>query len=131
MTEITTYDPGMAERTTEDFTKGTIFAANGERLTDHVTVGATAVAKNEVIAISSGLAVAATDTAAGEAVGIALHAAAAGEPVNYYFTGDYFMDALVWDASLNTDAKRKAAFAGSASPTQITLQKSVGAAALV
>jgi hypothetical protein len=37
--------------------------------------------------------------------------------VPVYTAGHFTMDALVWDASYDTDAKKKAAFQGSVSPT--------------
>ena len=37
--------------------------------------------------------------------------------VPVYRTGHFNMDALVWDTSYDTDAKKKAAFEGSVSPT--------------
>ena len=37
--------------------------------------------------------------------------------VPVYVAGHFIMDALVWDASYDTDAKKKVAFQGSVSPT--------------
>lgn len=40
-----------------------------------------------------------------------------------WYTGCFNLDALVWDASFDTDAKKKAAFEGAPTPTQIIVAK--------
>lgn len=50
--------------------------------------------------------------------------------VPVYRTGHWDMDALVWDASYDTDAKKAAAFQGSLSPTIFISKKSFNADAI-
>ena len=40
-----------------------------------------------------------------------------------WYSGCFNMDALVWDASYNTDAEKAAAFAGAPTPTTIIVAK--------
>lgn len=60
-------------------------------------------------------------------IGVIAHASALGAtgtgsaPV--FYSGHFNMDALVWDASYDTDAKRKAAFHGAPTPTNILIDK--------
>lgn len=64
-----------------------------------------------------------------KALGVLAHAASRGgagsEPINgqIWYSGNFNQDALVWDASFNTDAKKRAAFHGSQSPTTILVNK--------
>ncbi|MGA1831682.1 hypothetical protein [Rhizobium wenxiniae] len=63
------------------------------------------------------------------AVGVLAHAASRGgagsPPVNgqLWYSGCFNHEALVWDASFNTYAKKQAAFRGSPSPTNIIIDK--------
>jgi len=49
------------------------------------------------------------------------NAAAGSAPV--FYQGAFNIDALVWDATFDTDAKKLAAFQGAPTPTQIVLAK--------
>lgn len=50
--------------------------------------------------------------------------------VPVYRTGHWDMDALVWDASYDTEAKKKAAFEGSVSPTIFIGKKAFNSGAI-
>lgn len=50
--------------------------------------------------------------------------------VPVYRTGHWDMDALVWDASYDTEAKKKAAFEGSVSPTIFVGKKDFNSGAI-
>lgn len=62
-------------------------------------------------------------------IGIIAHAVARGASgapaVNgqVFYSGCFNQDALVWDASFDTDAKKQAAFRGSPTPTNIIVKK--------
>lgn len=62
-----------------------------------------------------------------KAIGVLAHAAALGASGNLngqvWYSGCFNMDALVWDASFDTDAKKQAAFFGSPTPTNIIVAK--------
>jgi hypothetical protein len=49
--------------------------------------------------------------------------ATAGTTVPVFYAGCFNPDALVYDATYNTDAKKAAAFAAAPSPTRITIRK--------
>ena len=77
-----------------------------------------------VVGFTAGKLVPATNAI--KAVGVLVYAvdASGGDAVGHVYRGGVFNpDVLVWDATLNTDALKKAAFEGSPSPTQITLRK--------
>lgn len=60
-------------------------------------------------------------------IGVLAHAASLGASGTgtgtFWYSGCFNMDALVWDASFNTDAKKLAAFEGSPTPTTIIVAK--------
>lgn len=60
-------------------------------------------------------------------VGVLAHAAALGASGTgtgtFWYSGCFNMDALVWDATFDTDAKKLAAFEGSPTPTTIIVAK--------
>lgn len=57
-------------------------------------------------------------------IGVLAHAVAANDGrAHVWYQGAFNMDALVWDASFDSDAKKLAAFFGAPSPTQITVAK--------
>lgn len=60
-------------------------------------------------------------------IGVAVIAKTSGSGQNpglpVYRTGCFNVDALVWPASFDTDAKKFAAFEGAQTPTQITLRR--------
>lgn len=60
-------------------------------------------------------------------IGVVAHAAALGATGTgscaVFYSGHFNMDALVWHASFDTDAKKKAAFHGSPTPTNILIDK--------
>lgn len=89
-----------------------LFAGSADIVTDNFPVGA-ALAQYQVFAVNAAGAAVPHDPAATDgtekAVGIALYAADSGSVVGY-IGGDFNHEALVWDASLDTLAKRKAAF---------------------
>ena len=66
-------------------------------------------------------------TATFKPVGVLAHASVAGASgtVNgqVWYSGCFNPDMLVWDATLNTDALKVAAFQGNATPTQIVIRK--------
>lgn len=61
------------------------------------------------------------------AIGVVTQAVAAptgaGVTVPVFFAGCFNPDALVWDASYDTDAKKATAFRGAPSPTRILIRK--------
>lgn len=69
----------------------------------------------------------ATPANAIKAIGVLAHASSRGatEPSTgpVFYQGCFNQDALVWDASFDTDAKKQAAFRGSPSPTNIIIDK--------
>ena len=90
------------------------------------TSGVLPLAPFTVVTLSGGKIAAATSGV--PATGVLMHgipvggdANLSGAPVAY--SGNFNIDALVWDASFDTDAKKLAAFTGSTSPTQIVLGK--------
>jgi hypothetical protein len=62
-----------------------------------------------------------------KAIGVLAHAASLGASGagtgQVWYSGCFDMDALVWDASFDTDAKKEAAFRGSPTPTTIIVAK--------
>jgi hypothetical protein len=57
-----------------------------------------------------------------QAIGVLAHAitvAAAGDKGQVWYSGCFHHDALVWDASFDTDAKKLVAFQGAPTPTTI------------
>lgn len=62
-----------------------------------------------------------------QAIGLLAHAASLGASGtgngHVWYSGCFNMDALVWDASFNTDAKKAAAFRGAPTPTTIIIAK--------
>jgi hypothetical protein len=66
------------------------------------------------------------DEAGVKAIGVVAHASTvdgSGGNVQVFYQGCFNQDALVWDASFDTDAKKQAAFIGSPTPTQIIVRK--------
>ena len=61
------------------------------------------------------------------AIGVLAHAAALGASGSLngqvWYSGCFNQDALVWDASFDTDAKKQAAFFGAPTPTTIIVAK--------
>ena len=92
-----------------------LFAGSADIVTDHFPVGAD-LAQYQVFAVNAaGAAVPHDPTAADgteKAVGITLYAVtlSAGGNVAGYIGGDFNHEVLVWHSSLDTLAKRKAAF---------------------
>jgi hypothetical protein len=62
-----------------------------------------------------------------QAVGVLAHAAALGASGTgaglIWYSGNFNMDALVWHASFDTDAKKAAAFRGAPTPTSVIIGK--------
>lgn len=62
-----------------------------------------------------------------KAIGVLPHARALGASgsakATLWHSGHFNMDALVWDASFDTDAKKEAAFRGAPTPTTILIGK--------
>lgn len=62
-----------------------------------------------------------------QAIGVLAHAASLGASGtgngHVWYSGAFNMDALVWDASFDTDAKKEAAFRGAPTPTTIIIAK--------
>ena len=59
-----------------------------------------------------------------QAIGVLAHAKVAGDlRAHVFYSGAFNMDALVWDDSFDTDAKKEAAFRGAPTPTTIIIAK--------
>ena len=92
-----------------------LFAGSADIVTDHFPVGAT-LAQYQVFAVNAAGAAVPHDPTASDgtekAVGITLYAVtqSAGGNVAGYIGGDFNHEVLVWHSSLDTLAKRKAAF---------------------
>lgn len=92
-----------------------LFAGSADIVTDNFPVGAS-LAQYQVFAVNAAGAAVPHDPTASDgtekAVGITLYAVtqSAGGRVAGYIGGDFNHEVLVWDASLDTLAKRKAAF---------------------
>ena len=81
-----------------------------------------------VVGLSSGNIVAATWHATEgsdiKPIGILAHEKKDGETrAHVWYSGAFNMDALVWDNSFDTDAKKEAAFRGAPTPTTIIIAK--------
>jgi hypothetical protein len=92
----------------------TLLAGSADVNTAQGTAGG-AIGKLAVIGrVTSSGALVVVDTAASNgsqiAIGIAVHAAASGKPVQYYNSGCFNSAALTWPAALDTLVKRQAAF---------------------
>lgn len=65
-----------------------------------------------------------------KAIGVVAHACALGSTGtgkgNVFYSGNFNMDALVWDESFATDAQKLEAFFGAPTPTNIIVQKKFG-----
>ena len=91
----------------------------------HEADGATAMAAFTVVGLSGGVLVPATEDKTVQALGILaapILANATTQKVGLIRGGNFRAEALVFDASYDTDAKKLAAFEGAPSPTQIVLQ---------
>ncbi|BES53361.1 MAG: head decoration protein [Aeromonas veronii] len=92
-----------------------LFAGSADIVTDHFPVGAN-LAQYQVFAVNAAGAAVPHDPTASDgtekAVGITLYAVtqSAGGNVAGYIGGDFNHEVLVWHSSLDTLAKRKAAF---------------------
>ena len=92
-----------------------LFAGSADIVTDHFPVGAS-LAQYQVFAVNAAGAAVPHDPTASDgtekAVGITLYAVtqSAGGNVAGYIGGDFNHEVLVWHSSLDTLAKRKAAF---------------------
>lgn len=68
-----------------------------------------------------------TDQGGVRAIGVLAHAATLGASGtangHVWYSGAFNQDALVWDASFDTDAKKEAAFRGAPTPTTIIIAK--------
>lgn len=126
-------DAGMASFESESWTSTVLVTGNHPPLEifDGVAPANAAVAQYSVVGFDSNgkvvLATIDTDTPANsiQAVGVTttpLLEVADDQACPLYRSGCFNPDALVWDSSFDTDAKKLAAFEGAPSPTRIVLK---------
>lgn len=127
-------DPGRASfEVLDDYTQNFLLAGTHPELAPAFSYpAATATAldqfavvgldgSGEIVAAVTGNADPANDI---QAIGVLSHAVVAGdERAHVWYQGCFNIDALVWDSSFDTDAKKLAAFAGAPTPTQIIARK--------
>jgi hypothetical protein len=125
MTEIPFTTPNLAGSQTEDFTQYEVFLSNSPEVVTRIyTVAASqTLAAHEVVGLDgSGNIVPANNTTA-PAIGFTTAPLASGgaadETLAIYIGGHVNIDALVWGAAYDTEAKKLAAFDGADSPTRI------------
>lgn len=131
MTNIPFGNPGQAGSSTEAFTQHDLLLSDVPNLftEDMVLAASQDIALYEVVGLDgSGNIVPAVEAGAPSpvsAIGISAGAITSGageNPTIQIIRGGHFNgDALVWDASYDTDAKMIAAFRGAPSPTQIVV----------
>ena len=123
---------GMPGWESQGFTNVELFSGNPAENTSVHNLDAATVAAAELPAFAvvgvgaSGIALAKYDKSV-QALGITVSpipmGAAAGSKIVIFRDGTFNPDALTWDASFNTDAKKAAAFDGAPSPTAIFIVK--------
>ncbi len=132
-------EPGVASFASETFgNKNEPRFGDGEAKTTNITVTAGADISLGLYSVLNLAGNALADYNASRDAGCANFILA--EPINIlngatmtfavYRTGHWDMDALVWDASYDTDAKKKAAFEGSLSPTIFIGKKAFNSGAI-
>jgi hypothetical protein len=129
-------DPGIASfEVLDTYTQNFLLAGNHPELApaySYPVKAAVVLPQFSVVGLdASGFLVAAVEASEVtpvQAIGVLAHAVTGGladGDVNgqVWYSGCFNMDALVWDASYNTDAEKAAAFAGAPTPTTIIVAK--------
>lgn len=127
MTNIPFGNPGQAGSSTEDFTQFDLLLSDTPTFfTEDMTLAASQdIALYEVVGVDGSgniiPAVEGTTAAIGIAAGAITSGAGENPTIQVIRGGHFNADALVWDASYNTDALQIAAFRGATTPTQIVI----------
>lgn len=127
MTNIPFGNPGRAESSTEDFTQFDLLLSDTPTFfTEDMTLAASQdIALYEVVSVDGSGNIIPAVLGTSEAIGIAAGAITSGggeNPTIQVIRGGHFNgDALIWDATYDTDAKKQAAFRGADTPTQIVI----------
>lgn len=127
-------DPGRASfEELDTYTNSHLLAGNHPELAPAYSYGVTAdevLEQFTVVGLVDGALVPAVwhATTPVQAIGVLAHAVTGGDndgDVNgqVWYSGCFNMDALVWDASFDTDEKKAAAFQGAPTPTTIIVAK--------
>lgn len=124
-------DPGRAAfEELDTYVQSFLLAGNHPELAQPyayaVETGSSVVQFSVVGFDSNGYLVPATQDGTVQAIGVVAQAggsATEDQNVPVFYQGAFNMDALVWDASFDTDAKKEAAFRGAPTPTQIVIAK--------
>ena len=127
MTNIPFGNPGQAGSSTEAFTQHDLLLSDTPNLfTEDLTLAESQdIALYEVVGLDGSGNIIPAEQGVTDAIGISAGAITSGvgeNPTIQIIRGGHFNgDALVWDASYDTDAKMIAAFRGAPSPTQIVV----------
>jgi hypothetical protein len=123
-------DPGRAAfEVLDTYMQNFLLAGNHPELAQPYSFtaeGGTTLEQFSVVGLNgSGYLALATEDGTVQALGVLAQAfdSASDSGVPVYYQGCFNMDALVWDASFDTDAKKEAAFRGAPTPTQIIVAK--------